>query len=649
MFVRSLKLSRFGGLASAALLAKKKQQEEGSVVEVRYKDQEEVRNTPTLSRVFYNSAGPHSVPQETISSINDLLGDGQRDDVFEELCDEDVDNTEEDTKVVNTSVLDLAGEVIRPNEQGRQQAQSEKLKAAVTKARDLCWTKMYESGTPGMVVGIAVNGKSVWQHGFGYSDLENKLLAGTGCIMRVASISKPLTMAVLAKLWEEGRVDMEESVHKYVPDWPRKIVDGVEVDITVRQLASHLGGVRHYQRKGETDPKTEDREFLLQQKFASTSQSVDLFREDELLSTPGTEFHYSTHGFTLLARIIESVTDQPFDKYMEAQFKELGLSNTYLDRHGPLIYNRAKYYVRDEQHRLRNAPYVDNSYKWAGGGFLSSVGDLVKFGNAMLYSYQQKQGPPSSVPPEAPAPSPGGLPVPPEAPAPSTGKKDEMPDQGTVPPPPDTTPPPVEPEADADSNPETEQLKTSMKKSSENIDTSSTIDETESKHELEEVVYEPGQVGYLQDVVYEPGPYASVNKRPPQNQKRYLPGFLKSSTMAEIWKPQVGAEMKWGGDDLIYGLGWAVRPRVKNYGFCKDNPFYACHTGGACGASSVLLICPHNVVGGDKGGPLPRGVVVSILVNMEGVGLSKLASDIARVFEGLELEKPVKVQKVYQC
>ena len=76
---------------------------------------------------------------------------------------------------------------------------------------------------------------------------------------------------------------------------------------------------------------------------------------------------------------------------MEAQFYSLGLSNTYLDKSCPIIYNRAQYYIRDEYHRLKNAPYVNNSYKWAGGGFLSNVGDLVKFGNAMLYSYQHKR------------------------------------------------------------------------------------------------------------------------------------------------------------------------------------------------------------------------------------------------------------------
>ena len=65
----------------------------------------------------------------------------------------------------------------------------------------------------------------MWQHGFGYSDVENKLLAGTGCIMRIASISKSLTAAACLRLWQEGRLDLDAPVSKYVDkkDWPDKV------------------------------------------------------------------------------------------------------------------------------------------------------------------------------------------------------------------------------------------------------------------------------------------------------------------------------------------------------------------------------------------------------------------------------------------
>lgn len=50
---------------------------------------------------------------------------------------------------------------------------------------------------------------------------------------------------------------------------------------------------------------------------------------------------------------------------------------------------RHSYYDKNENGRLVNAKLADTSYKWAGGGFVSTVGDLLKFGNVMLYSYQQ--------------------------------------------------------------------------------------------------------------------------------------------------------------------------------------------------------------------------------------------------------------------
>ena len=58
---------------------------------------------------------------------------------------------------------------------------------------------------------------------------------------------------------------------------------------------------------------------------------------------PGKKFHYSTHAFTLVAAVIESVTGEPFDRHMSAKFKELGLANTRLDENGPIVYDRCRY------------------------------------------------------------------------------------------------------------------------------------------------------------------------------------------------------------------------------------------------------------------------------------------------------------------
>ena len=315
------------------------------------------------------------------------------------------------------------------NEQGRQQQASERLKSAVERSKHLVWAKLYEDGIPGLVIAVSVDGKITWKHGFGYADVENRVLANSNTVMRIASISKSITAAAVGKLVEDGLLDLDKPVSEYVEAWPKH-----HPPISTRQLISHMSGIRHYEKhksdsnkntsknnaskddvqskkeedlvksnnkncdnkavkdkKSESNPGEGDTkydEFYLNKKFNSVTESLDLFKNDPLLYEPGTKFHYTTHGFTLLSAVIESVTGQKFEEYIKTVFKDLGLSNTCLDENDTIVYNRSKYYLRDKNHKLINAPNVDNSYKWAGGGFLSNVTDLAKFGNAMLYSYQ---------------------------------------------------------------------------------------------------------------------------------------------------------------------------------------------------------------------------------------------------------------------
>ena len=63
----------------------------------------------------------------------------------------------------------------------------------------------------------------------GFADLENAVECTSNTVMRIASISKPITMAAAAKLWEEGKLDLDKPVQHYVPQWPTKIVDEEEV------------------------------------------------------------------------------------------------------------------------------------------------------------------------------------------------------------------------------------------------------------------------------------------------------------------------------------------------------------------------------------------------------------------------------------
>nr|XP_029524807.1 serine beta-lactamase-like protein LACTB, mitochondrial isoform X1 [Oncorhynchus nerka] len=429
--------------------------------------------------------------------------------------------------------------------------------AAIQVSRDLVQRIKVqdEVGAPRLVVGVSVDGSQVWCEGLGYADLENRVPCGPETVLRIASISKPLTTAAAARLWEEGKLDLDAPVQKYVPEFPQKQFEGEDVTITPRLILSHLSGIRHYEKDAkkvredrakakrplklpgeeekslsENKPKTEDsstkskenkraqkkkefeqEEYYLKDSFESVIHALDLFKDDTLVFKPGTTFLYSTHAFTLLSAVVERAAGQHFLDHMMKMFRELGMLNTVPDENDPIIYNRSRFYHFNKKGRIVNCPYVDNSYKWAGGGFLSTVGDLLLFGNALLFSYQ---------------------------------------------------------------------------------------------------------VANLKDCT------------------DLLPGFLKPETAQALWAPVDKTEASWDKDGL-YAQGWLVVEKEQKYGQCRRRRHYVSHTGGAVGASSVLLVLPRKTVQHPEGltTALPQGIVVTIITNMQSVGLNSTALKIAHEFD----------------
>ena len=228
-------------------------------------------------------------------------------------------------------------------------------------------------GPPGLGIAVLVRGRIVWSDGFGYADLEQRMPVWPYTRMRIGSVSKSLTSAALGLLHEQQKLDLDAPVQKYVPTFP-----GKRHAITTRQVAGHLSGIRHYEDREET-------EVFNTRHFETVLEGLSLFANDPLLFPPGEKYHYSSHGWNLLSAVVEGASGQDYLGYMQQQvFDPLGMRHTIADLNARIIPNRARFYVRDDGGHWTNAPYVDNSYKWAGGGFLSTPEDLVRFGWAMI-------------------------------------------------------------------------------------------------------------------------------------------------------------------------------------------------------------------------------------------------------------------------
>ena len=116
------------------------------------------------------------------------------------------------------------------------------------------------------------------------------------------------------------------------------------------------------------------------------TQGLAIFSGDSLLFEPGTRFSYSTYGYNLLSAVIEGAADEPFLTYMQREvFRPSGMTHTAAEHPDSIIPERGRYYTRaDSTGPIVNARYVDNTYKWAGGGFLSTAEDLARFGDRLL-------------------------------------------------------------------------------------------------------------------------------------------------------------------------------------------------------------------------------------------------------------------------
>jgi CubicO group peptidase (beta-lactamase class C family) len=234
---------------------------------------------------------------------------------------------------------------------------------------------MSANSIPGIGAAVVLDGEPVWSAGFGMADLENSSPATSSTLFRLGSISKPLTATAVLQLWQRGKLDLDAPVQKYCPAFPQK-----EWPITSRQLLGHLGGIRHYNSDGKGDIPEDSAKH-----FTTMEESLQVFAADPLVAKPGTKFHYSTYGYTLLGCVLEGAASKNYLDYVrENIFKPAGMEATQADDFFAVIAHRSRWYHKDKAGVVRNAGVLDSSYKIPGGGLISSADDMARFEAAML-------------------------------------------------------------------------------------------------------------------------------------------------------------------------------------------------------------------------------------------------------------------------
>lgn len=204
---------------------------------------------------------------------------------------------------------------------------------------DKVFERWNRTDSPGCALGVYRDGKIVYTHGYGMANLNDDVAITPETVFHVASMSKQFTAASILLLQQQGKLSLDDDVHKYIPELP----DFGE-KITLRHLVHHTSGLR-------------DQWSLLE--LAGWRYSQDLITDDDVMSVvvrqkelnfkPGERYMYSNTGFTLLALVVKRVSGLSLREFTTKNiFEPLGMTHTHFrDDHEEVIKHDALGYEQD--------------------------------------------------------------------------------------------------------------------------------------------------------------------------------------------------------------------------------------------------------------------------------------------------------------
>ncbi len=223
---------------------------------------------------------------------------------------------------------------------------------------------------PSISLAIGIDGQMAYVGAVGYANLEQEQAADPETLYRIGSVSKSITAVALGRLVEAGMIDLDAEFETYVPDFPEK-----RWSFTLRQLASHTAGIRHYVSPFEN---------YRDEHYDTVHDALVTIEEDRMIFEPGTRFGYSSYGFNMLSAAMAAAADEPFRDLLDRLvFDPVSMEGTFAEDPRNPQPNTAGFYLQTPEWSFR-APYADNSYKVAGGGLLGRPKDLVRLGHALL-------------------------------------------------------------------------------------------------------------------------------------------------------------------------------------------------------------------------------------------------------------------------
>lgn len=226
---------------------------------------------------------------------------------------------------------------------------------------------------PGCAVGISVGGRTLFERGYGMADLEQAVPITPETIFEAGSVSKQFVAAALVLLAQEGRLSLDDTVRRWLPELP-----DLGHPFTIRQLLGHTSGLR-------------DHWTLLDLQGRPTGEVVHTLPEVVALARaqrrlnfePGSQYLYSNLGYVLAGLIVQRVSGDSLPTFTRKRlFEPLGLRHSaWREDFRTIVPGRAQAYSPAPTGGFRlDMPF---SRVYGSGGMLTTVGDLLRWNEAL--------------------------------------------------------------------------------------------------------------------------------------------------------------------------------------------------------------------------------------------------------------------------
>jgi CubicO group peptidase (beta-lactamase class C family) len=223
---------------------------------------------------------------------------------------------------------------------------------------------------PGAAIAVIKNDNTLFSKAYGMANLTHSVPFTTETLSNIGSTSKQFTAFAILLLEKQGKLSIDDDVRAHIPELP-----DFGKTVTLRHLLTHTSGYREFLNLFALEGRN-----LGEGDYIDRTEIIGIVQnQSELQNDPGAEWNYNNTGYSLLATIVERVTEEPFPKWMDKNvFKTLRMTHTII-RANPwqIIPNSAQGYMtaKDQSYRIGR----DLSASTGAGGIYTTIGDLAKW------------------------------------------------------------------------------------------------------------------------------------------------------------------------------------------------------------------------------------------------------------------------------